>query len=184
MSSSKFGVVTICFSLLIVGCGTPESSQIDQLRQQFLVESIGGAPTSLATALELEDRQPELVLAGKIYGGDLSPFDAKKASFTIVELPEPGHNHDDPGDCVFCKRKLDEAAMAAVHLVDDQSATIELPADKLLGLTSKMSVMVKGKTKRVGDMLIVQATELCILDDAKAAELSAAFRQPNPTDTP
>lgn len=116
-------------------------------------------------------RAEQFVVAGKIYGGDVPAFDADNASFTIIELPEPGHDHEDPGDCVFCKRKLDEAEMAVVHLVDDSNNVIEIPANRLLDLKPGQNILAKGKIGVVGDMLVVRATQLRVMDDVQAREV-------------
>jgi len=171
-------VVLLCG--FVLGCDPPASPQAEQHRKRLLVDTIAGTPISLADALAAGDSEQEFVLAGKIFAGDMSPFAPDHASFTIVELPEPGHSHQDPSNCAFCRRKLSNSSMAVIELVDEQSATIEMPADELLGLNSQMSVMVKGKTKRVGDVLIVQATALHILNEAEANTLSAAIRDQPP----
>ena len=184
---------------LIAGCGPSASPLVEKYKPQFLQSELDGNLISIKDAMMLEgavvsegeaelgsnsDELPTdpnadlpsgpsgpLVVAGKIYGGDVPAFDSAKASFTMIELQEPGHDHEDPGDCVFCKRRLESAEMALVHLVDENGNIIELPADQLLGLKSGMNILAKGKVELLGEMLVIRATELSLMDESQAKEV-------------
>jgi hypothetical protein len=177
-------LVLLFAAALQAGCGPAVSPIAEKYKAQLLQQELDGQITSIQHALaagtddETASDEP-LIVVGKIYGGDLPAFDAEKASFTIIELPEPGHDHEDPGDCVFCKRKLENAEMAVVHLVDENEAEIEIPADQLLGLMSGMNILAMGHVERVGDMLVVKAKQISILDEARASSIYKSLNGSN-----
>jgi hypothetical protein len=132
-------------------------------RQQFLTNSLDATPSTIAAVLQQDSWESPVTVVGRIYGGDQNPFDAKSASFTVVERPEAGHDHEDPSDCVFCKRKLADGAMAVVKLVDPNGKPISQSADQLLGLKKNQDVIVQGKPSKVGDLLVIAADKIQIV---------------------
>jgi hypothetical protein len=167
--------------VVLAGCGKPQSPLVEKYRTEFLTSELAGTPMAIDAVLGMGHLdQPSdnkiLIIVGRIYGGSLPAFDPVKASFTIIDLPEPGHDHEDPGDCVFCKRKLEDAEMAVVHLVDKNLETIDIPADQLLGLETGMNIMAKGKVRRVGEMLIIQATQICVMDKGETERVYASLK--------
>lgn len=152
-------------TLVSWGCDTTTAPVADDgYRQQFLTNSLDTTPSTIAAVLQQESWESPVTVVGRIYGGDQNPFDANSASFTVVERPEAGHDHEDPSDCVFCKRKLADAAMAVVKLVDSAGKPIPQAADQLLGLKKNQDVIVHGKPSKVGDLLVIAADKIQILD--------------------
>jgi hypothetical protein len=143
------------------GCNKPPAPIADDgYRQQFMTNALDTTPSTIADVLKQESWESSVTVVGRIYGGDQDPFDAKTASFTIVERPEAGHDHEDPSDCVFCKRKLAESAMAVVKLVDKEGKPIPQPANQLLGLKKNQDIVVRGTPSRVGDLLVIAAEKI------------------------
>ncbi len=161
--------------LMFAGCGKSEDPRIQQFRQQILTSNAPANPASIAATLSSLEPDSEVTIVGRIYGGETSPFDSAKASFSIIELPEPGHNHDDPGDCPFCKHKLAEAAMAIVQVCDSTGATLDMPADKLLGLSKNQDLVVTGRANKVGEVLMIQASSIHSLAKEAAEKMAKEF---------
>jgi hypothetical protein len=168
-----------CGLAVFVGCGPQVDPRIEQLRHQVLTTSLNAQPSTIAATLSALAPDSEVTVAGRIYGGDATAFDPAKASFSIIDLPEPGHRHDDPGDCPFCKHKLADAAMAIVQISGADGNPIDIAADKLLGLSKNEDVIVSGRASKVGDLLMIQAGSVQRLDKEAAEKLAAAFAAAN-----
>lgn len=124
--------------------------------------------------------QPGLVtIAGRIYAEGMSPFDPKESVFTVIELPKPGHNHEDPGDCPFCKHELKNAKIAIVRVVGKRGKTYPQSAETLLGLTKNQDITVTGKAKRVGDSLVIDLQCLYLLSKEESGEQSTVIHGSN-----
>lgn len=157
-------------------CG-PDDMLGQQLRQKLYVEKQPASISSIRYAYDSFVEGQTITIAGRIYADSISPFDANEASFTIIELPKPGHNHEDPGDCPFCKREMKNAKIAIVMILDDQGIAIAQPADQLLDLIKNQDIVVTGPVSRVGETLIVQLQGLHLLSPGAAESLSKSFRQ-------
>jgi hypothetical protein len=157
-------------------CG-PDDTLGQQLRQTLYVEKQPESISSIRDGYDSFAEGQTITIAGRIYADGISPFDANEASFTIIELPKPGHNHEDPGDCPFCKREMKNAKFAIVKILDDQGSTIAQPADQLLDLIKNQDIVVTGPVSRVGETLIVQLQGLHLLSPGAAESLSKSFRQ-------
>ena len=168
-------IALVALNVTVSGCGRKEDPRLAHWQQQLLTSTCPQNPLSIASVSNSAALADEVTLAGRIYGGKQSPFDPDSASFTIIELPEPGHDHDDPGDCPFCKRKADNAAMAVVQVLDESGAPIAMPADKLLGLKQSQDVVVTGVPVRIGEILMLNASAVHVLDKEKALQLAAQF---------
>ncbi len=173
--------VSMVGAILLVGCDSLESQKLSQqaieLRQALFVDS---APANIQSIKSVyADFQPDQVvtIAGRIYAQEISPFDPNEASFSVIELPKPGHNHDDPGDCPFCLRELRNAKFAIVKVVDAAGHTINEPADQLLGLKKNDDVAVTGLATQVGDTIIVQLEKLHRLSGEESKSLAKQFRK-------
>lgn len=164
-SQGFWAAVSLCF---VIGCNS-EDPRVAKLQQQYLGESLPSTAMSLASLKDQSEEMNEVTVVGRIHGGDLDAFDAKKASFVLTELPDVGHSHDDPNDCPFCKQKLANAAMAVVNLVDESGKDIEIPADKLLGLAKNQDVVVTGTSTRVDDLLVIVASRVTPVADLETA---------------
>ena len=174
-----WGLLALALSLQFAGCRPQDDPLVTKAKHQFLVTDCPTNPMSIATLANNPELAGMVTIAGRIYGGDMSPFDPHFATFTIIDLPEPGHSHEDPGDCPFCKHKADNAAMAVIQLLDDRQQPIGMPADKLLGLRPNQDVVVTGSPYRVDDLLLVKATTVHMLDEPTALELAKKFDEAN-----
>ncbi len=165
-----------CLALVIlVSCSKSIDPIVAEAQHRFLASEVAGDPQSLATAIENFSEGMDVTVAGRIYASSSSPFDPRVASFAIIELPEPGHNHDDPNDCPFCKRKAELAASAIVQLCSPDGQPINMPANKLLGLEKNQDVVISGSCTQVGEIMIINADRLRVLEPDKATEIAAGF---------
>lgn len=106
----------------------------------------------------------EVVVVGRIFAGDMQPFEAGKAAFVLTELPEEGHGAGhDPDTCPFCKRRAAKQPSAIVRFLDESGQPIPLDARKLLGLNPKDVVVIRG-TATPGQMntILIDASELSV----------------------
>lgn len=103
-----------------------------------------------------------IVVVGRIFAGDMEPWDPGKASFLLAELPDEGHGEGhDADNCPFCKRKAAKAPTAIVQFVDSAGNVITTDARKLLGVDKKDVVVVRGKVS-AGELntLLITATQM------------------------
>jgi len=174
------GLLTV---VVTIGC---QSEQVDartaELRQQFLVATEpSGALTLTELATQLGVVKPDeeaavdqtnpaspatsaesVVVVGRIFAGDMEPWDTGKASFLIAELPDQGHGEGhDADNCPFCKRKAAKAPTAIVQFVDATGQVIPIDARKLFGVDKKEVVVIRGKAVP-GDLnaMVVTATDM------------------------
>ena len=94
----------------------------------------------------------QVSVVGRIFAGELEPWDPGKAAFLIAELPDEGHGEGhDADNCPFCKRKAARAPTAMVQFLDDSGAVIPIDARKLLGVEKKDVVVIVGEAT-LGDL--------------------------------
>lgn len=172
----------------LLGCDSNLDQQMEalgaELQGQMQLSQQPEGIGSIQAAYESFQPGQELTIAGRIYAESLSPFDLNEAAFTIIELPKPGHNHEDPGDCPFCRRELRNAKFAMVRILDADGQVIPHPADRLLGLRKNQDIAVTGVAELVGDTMIVSMERYHLLSDEAAESLSKAFREaPSPSTT-
>ncbi|MBX3420644.1 MAG: hypothetical protein KF752_03715 [Pirellulaceae bacterium] len=169
--------------LLLAGCWSGSQNGSDALSQQYQQRLlVAEQPTDIRAIRDAYQAfQPDqsVTIAGRIYADGMSPFDPQQAVFTIIELPKPGHNHEDPGDCPFCRRELKNAKFSVVQVTDEAGMIVPRSADKLLGLSKNQNVVVFGKASLVGETLIVHLSGLHKLTSSAAEALSAQFHQTN-----
>jgi hypothetical protein len=156
---------------VVVGCRPPASALMEEARQKFLQPEAPIEAESLAATYAALQPGSEVVLVARIFSSLGDPFDRSNAAFNVIELPKPGHDHDDPGDCPFCKREMENAATAIVQIVDEQGEVLQVSADKLLGLKKNQDVVVTGVATLVGEVMLVNARAIHIL----SAEAALAF---------
>jgi hypothetical protein len=147
----------------LIGCGDPRTQALDDLRRKVLVSERPQEATSLAVAYANFKERTQVTVVGRIFSSLGSPFDPHTAAFNLIELPKPGHTHDDPGDCPFCKRDMENAASALVQIVDTTGAVLMSSADKLIGLTKNQDVVVTGAATKVGEIMLISTQALHIL---------------------
>lgn len=169
-SSTFWTLVGLCF---VVGCGGTEDPRIAELRERFLQSAPPETAESIRAVLEryaeADAKVAEVTIVGRIHGGELDPIDPEKASFALSELPDPGHNHDDPGDCPFCKHKAENAPFAVIQFTDSSGSVIDIPTSVLFGLAKNNDVVVTGTSTLVEDMLVVSASHVTIMPDVDSA---------------
>ena len=186
--SGWVGSRSVMMAVAALGCGwlllsggcdrgsNGSAGDVDQELYQRLVDAEQPAEvSSILHAYETYEPDSLITIAGRIYAEGMSPFDAGKAVFTIIELPKPGHNHEDPGDCPFCKRELKNAKFAIIKVVDESGQVLSRPADRLLGLSKNQDVVVSGKASLVGDTLVVRLQRLHPLTPVAAERCLGSF---------
>jgi len=171
--------VGLLAAVVTIGCQSePIDAETAELRQQFLVTTEPPDAltlTELATQMgvvkpddtELGPAPPataveSVVVVGRIFAGDLEPWDTGKASFLIAELPDQGHGEGhDADNCPFCKRKAAKAPTAIVQFVDTSGQVIPIDARKLFGVDKKDVVVIRGQAAP-GELnaMVVTATDM------------------------
>lgn len=142
----------ICF-IAICGCErSAEDVATLAYRDQFLSATEPADPINLSEAANLvksgaDGAEPRLVaVIGRIYAGELDPWEPNRASFILSELPAEGHGEGhDADNCPFCKRRAAKAPTAIVEFVDEKNETIPIDARKLFGIDKGQTVIVRGK---------------------------------------
>ena len=157
--------------LILSGCTQSEEDVVrTAYREQFLTASEPADPLTLSELKEqVKDAapgaaQPEVVVIGWIYAGELAPWEPNKASFILSELPAEGHGEGhDADNCPFCKRRAAKAPTAIVKFVDKNNETIAIDARKLFDLQKGQTVIVQGKANMGEfDSLILTAEQMHI----------------------
>ena len=161
------------------GCGTGSSTAnnpaAEQMARQVLAADLPEGVTSLADSYANFSEGQNVVVAGRIFASIASPFAEDTASFNVIELPKPGHDHETPGDCPFCKREMENAATAIVEIVDEDGAVIAGSAERLLGLKKNQDVVVVGTASMVGEIMVIRARSLHVLSEERATEFAKSF---------
>lgn len=173
------GCIAGCTTLnSFVGCGRdvgaeqanlPEASE---LRSQVLRSEKPVQILSLAEAEAAYAEGLQVAVVGRIFSTLGSAFDRQAAAFHVIELPKPGHDHENPGDCPFCKRDLENATTAIVQVIDEQGQLLPAAADRLLGLQTNQDLVVEGALSKVGEILIIQSRSLYLLSSDEALQLA------------
>ena len=172
-----------CLSVgLFAGCSGSGSDANDpatlRIRAETLVQEIPQQIQSLESAYGSIETDQVVTVAGRIYAESISPFDPNESSFTIIELPKPGHHHEDPGDCPFCRREWRNAKFAIVKVVDESGQTLTRAADQLLGLKKNQDIAVIGAASSVGETMVIKSRQLHLLSNEDSQSLSVAFHSP------
>jgi hypothetical protein len=155
-----------------VGCQGERSPSYADLRQRVLLSEVPPEVSSLSEAYAMYEEAKPVRVVGRIYSSFGSPFDPDSAVFNFIELPKPGHSHDDPGDCPFCKRDMENAAQAIVQVVQESGEILKPSADVLFGLSKNQDLVVEGTATKVGDIMVISASALHVLAPEKATEFA------------
>ena len=169
----------------------PSAAERTQYQEQFVLsDQPAGAQTvaevhDALVALEASEGASEgapqsldVVITGLIggvtnpYGKDQPdfPWRSGQAVFFLVDAAtaadQPAHDHANGEPCPFCEAHASELVdkVALVQLLDEADNLLPYRADTLLGLTDKSTLTVAGKARRVGEVLIVEATALYVDD--------------------
>ncbi len=135
----------------LAGC-TSSDPRTAALREKFL---LADEPPGAATIADSRDKatsgdNDDVVVVGRIWGGEVEPWAEGEAAFMIAEaLPDDdGHAHadgHDPATCPFCRRRAEKAnATALVQFNDEEGKLLPIDARKLLGVTKDQTVVVEG----------------------------------------
>jgi hypothetical protein len=146
--------LTKAAALVGIGTETKESEKVADASSEnpnATAENIAGEPPATNIEQPSEGVSPQvsevadITIVGRIYAGQLEPWEDGKASFMLSELPEDGHGEGhDSDNCPFCKRRLAKAPTAIVKFVDAQGQTLPIDSRKLFGLEKEQAVVVHG----------------------------------------
>lgn len=172
-------------ALVAVGCNRGAAAtagvDVDAARQKFVLAE---EPEEVLTVLDLIDRPEgfesgEVTLVGKV-GGMPNPWQDQEPAFPWKEgqasffLVDPAtaasfadHEHaagEDHSDCVFCQQRAKQSAnsIAAVTFNQDAGSPYPVKADTLLGIAEGDVVVVTGEAKKMGELLVVNATGIYV----------------------
>lgn len=153
-----FGLTMIC---CVAGCGESIDPKISALRQKLVLISDPGEPVSVGAirkSLKAEDAPAamEVVIRGRIYIGDASPWENGKAAFVVTDATgHEGETDHDPHTCPFCKTHIEDYFMF-VSFPDDDGNVAEVDSRELFELKEKQRVVVQGKaTLNAADEVII-----------------------------
>ena len=157
-----------CGLIVFAGCEPTVDPQVLEMQKRFVVTEEPASPVTIETAIANIATQPEVTLVGRINAGSSDPFDAKQATMVLSEVPESGHDHD-PGDCPFCKKRLENAKSCIVRFVDSSGNLIQRSAQQVLGVAKNQDVVVTGKGTFLPevDMLQVDASSIYVRPASK-----------------
>ncbi len=113
------------------------------------------ATTEQATAEQAQGGPQAVTIFGRINAGSSDPFDATRATMVLSEVPEAGHDHD-PGDCPFCKKRLENAKSCIVRFLDKDGNLIQHSAQQLLGVAKDQEVVVHGPAVYLPEVDVLQ----------------------------
>lgn len=148
-------VATSFVAIFAVGCNDAADERLREIRTRFVLAEEPASPASIEAAIEGIAENSEVTLLGRINAGTSEPFDHGQATMVLSEAPDPAHNHD-PGDCPFCKRRLENAKSCIVRFLDEKGEVIKQDAQKLLGVSKDQDVVVKGHATLLTELDILQ----------------------------
>jgi len=153
MSEEPASAVTL--TELAAGLGIRPAGDARSADEQSASDDEGASPTDVVGGNQDAEKPAggdQVSVIGRIFAGELEPWDPGKAAFLIAELPDDGHGEGhDADNCPFCKRKAARAPTAMVQFLDDAGTVIPIDARKLLGVEKKDVVVVVGEAT-AGDL--------------------------------
>lgn len=154
--------------MFMPGCRSEPDAEVAKLRLRILTDQLPSDVMSLAELDSGFKAAKKVRVVGRIFADQMSPFDPDSGAFSLIELPKPGHDHENPGDCPFCKREMENAATAIIQIVDESGKVLNMSAEQLLELEKNHDIVVEGEATKAGEILIVNATHVHVLnsDDA------------------
>ncbi len=135
----------------LAGCTSSNDPHTAALREKFLLPDEPPGAATIADSREKAAADADVVVVGRISGGEVEPWAEGEAAFMIAEaLPDDdGHSHaegHDPATCPFCRRRAEKAnATALVQFNDEQGKLLPIDARKLLGVAQNQTVVVQGE---------------------------------------
>lgn len=154
------GSLAACL-VVAAGCEPAVDAKVVELRKKFLLTSEPASPVTIESALASVATQPEVTVAGRINAGSTDPFDATQATMVLSEVPEAGHDHD-PGDCPFCKKRLENAKSCIVRFLDSDGNVVKRGAQQLLGVAKNQDVVVQGRAVYLPEVEVLQVDATAI----------------------
>ena len=142
-------------AMFALGCNSATDPKLGEIGKRFVLTEEPPAPASIEAAIAGLAETAEVTLVGRINAGTSEPFAPGQATMVLSEAPDPAHNHD-PGDCPFCKRRLENAKSCIVRFLDENGEVIKHGAQKLLGVSKDQDVVVKGHATMLTDLDILQ----------------------------
>jgi hypothetical protein len=160
-------LVALMSAAAVVGCGETVDREALALRQKLELPSEPNGATSVSKIRKLLKEpdavaETEVVLRGRIWAGEIPPWEDGKAAFVLTDAT--GHDGDDDHDphaCPFCSRDIDDY-IAAIRFHNDDGTVTPIDSRELFDVTEKQMVIVKGVGSMNGDRLRVDATNIFI----------------------
>ncbi len=91
-----------------------------------------------------EDDQA-VTVKGRVFSGELDPWEPGKATFILSELPEDGHGEGhDADNCPFCKRRAAQLPTAIVTFNDKHNRTLAIDVRELFEIEKNQVVVIQG----------------------------------------
>jgi hypothetical protein len=159
--------VALMSAATTVGCGDAVDHEALALRQKLVLSSAPTEQTSVSKIRKLlmepdAVAETEVVLRGRIWAGEMPPWEVGKAAFVLTDAT--GHDGDDDHDphaCPFCSRDIDDY-VAAIRFHDDDGTVTPIDSRELFDVKEKQMVIVKGLGSMDGDRLRIDATNIFI----------------------
>ena len=141
----------------LTGCGKSSTNQeiVEYNGSKFLLDTEPSGAVGVADAKAAVGQQEEIVLIGRIQGGELEPWSRDRAAFfvseasALLEMDEDEHQHEaghDHANCPFCNRNKSQGeSQAIVQFLDDQGKVLPVDARKLLPVEEGQLVVVQGR---------------------------------------
>ena len=161
-------VALLPFFTLLSGCADQVDPEVEQLRNQYLLNSAPAGDLSISKVLksitESEDvTQVDLVIKGRIDAGDTTAWADGLAAFVLTDASgHDGETDHNPHTCPFCSRNIKDY-LAKVSFLNAEDQLIEIDSRKLFDVHEKQLVYVTGTGTVDQDCLLnVVATGLYI----------------------
>ena len=151
----------------VVGCGETVDREALALRQKLVLSSAPTDATSVSRIRQLlmepdAAAKTEVVLRGRIWAGEIPPWEDGKAAFVLTDATgHDGEDDHDPHACPFCSRDIDDY-IAAIRFHNDDGTVTSIDSRELFDVTEKQMVIVKGVGSINGERLRVDATNIFI----------------------
>ncbi len=133
---------------LFTGCETKVDPKLAQYRTELLLSAEPVTVTSIEDAKkDVAAKAAAVTIEGIADTESLQSTGKAKALMLVRELLPDDHGHQaghDPSSCPFCKRRLANAAKAAVEFVGTDGRVLPYAVDELFGLKQGDPVVVQG----------------------------------------
>ena len=156
--------------LLLPGCGEGLSADAEQARQEFLLTARpSGEQTvkSIREALTEGKTELDVVLIGRIDGGQMPAFEEGKAAFLFADGIGHGGTDHDPFACKFCSKNPENYAATVQFEVDGK--VLATDARNLFGVKERQKVMINGKatldSSDETNLLAIKGTGIFLVPD-------------------